>query len=122
MGGNDQSDVHEEIDDDTDLFEIIIFSLSPVLGGRSEVMATPFYETLKHLELHEKKKKSDRWNSFMDAVYSTLDGVDGNKRMEYIKTIQPEQARKKLTMKTDLNQLEQLLKEQEERAKSNQGG
>jgi hypothetical protein len=125
VGGNDQTNVQQEIDTDTDLFEIIIFELSPILGGRSEVLATPFYEVLKHVELNRKKKVSDRWNKYMDNVYSNFQnlGDSGRKKIpEYVKMIQPEQARKQLKLQTNVSQLEQLLKEQEERARSNQGG
>lgn len=124
MGGNDQKHVGQElIDDDTDLFEMIIFTLSPILGGRSEVLATPFIETLKHLELQQKKVKSDRWNAFMDAVYADMsNGIDKHKRQKYMETIQPEKARKKLAMKTDMDQLKRLKEDQERAKQSEQGG
>lgn len=128
MGGNDSSNVQQtEIDDDTDLFEIIIFNLSPILGGRDQVLATPFIEILKHLELHQKKKEQDRWNGFMDQFYSNMQNFTKESAQSvqaYIKAIQPELARKDLSKnKTDLGQLAKLKMEQEERAKqSEQGG
>jgi hypothetical protein len=127
VGGNDSSDVQQTKvnDDDTDLFEIIIFNLSPVLGGRDQVLATPFYEVLKHLELHRKKKESDRWNGFLDNIYSDFSAnIDKRKRELYIKTIEPEQPQKSVANnKTSIDQLMELKEKQEKRAKqSEQGG
>jgi hypothetical protein len=128
MGGNDQNHVQQtEIDDDTDLFELIIFNLSPVLGDRDQVLATPFIECLKYLELHQRRTEQDRWNGFMDKFYSNMQNFskeNAHTVQEYIKAIQPELARKDLSKnKTDLGQLARMKMEQEERAKqSEQGG
>lgn len=98
-------------DDDTGFFEIMLFTLSPVLGGRDNVLATPFMECLKYVELENKRKKSDRWNNFMDMFYSAPD-IDKDKRKAYVESIQPEKAKKKMEMKTDRSQLEKLKAEQ----------
>ncbi|AYP68833.1 hypothetical protein BpsM61_00059 [Bacillus phage vB_BpsM-61] len=97
--------------DDTDLFEIILFNISPILGGRSEVMNAPFIECLKHLELVLNQRKSDRWNKFMDMFYSNAE-VDNKKRKEYVKLIQPKEAKKQLAMKTNIDQLKAIKEKQ----------
>lgn len=102
----------DEKKDDTELFEMIIFQLSPILGGRNEVLNTPFIEALKYLELFKKEKKAERWNRFMDNFYSSMPYIDSQKRKEYVESIQPEQARKQLKMKTDLDQLKALKSKQ----------
>jgi hypothetical protein len=131
VGKSDPKHVQQtkQINDDTDIFELIIFDLSPVLGGRDNVLATPFIEAVKHYELHQRKKKSDRWNGFMDRAYADFtNGIDKLKRQKYIETIQPEQARKNLANnKTDLSQLERMKAEQMKQAtdsarQSEQGG
>lgn len=104
--------------DDTDIFETIIYTLAPVLGGRKEVLETPFIEVLKYIELERAKKKSDRWNRFMDLWYSHP-FADKRARDKYIEQIQPEQARRELVMETDIDQLRQL-KEQQEKMMKNQ--
>lgn len=114
MGGNDRQSV-QQIEDDTDIFEIIIYTLAPILGGRDQVLSAPFIECVKYVELEQKKRKNDRWNNFMDMIYSSPMGVDSGKRQKYMELIQPEQARKQLELKTDVNQL-QKLKEEQERA------
>ncbi|UYL93889.1 hypothetical protein PK21_gp20 [Geobacillus phage vB_GthS_PK2.1] len=106
----------QQINDDTDLFEMIIYTLSPVLGGRSEVLATPFVECLKYIELERQRKKADRWNRFMDLFYAHP-MVDKNKRQRYVELIQPEKPRRNLTMRTNLDQL-RALKEQQERERA----
>lgn len=132
MGKSDPKHVQQEqiiTDDDTDIFELIIFELSVILGGRDQVLATPFIEVVKHYELAQKKKKSDRWNKFMDRAYADFtNGIDKFKRQKYIETIQPEQARKNLeNNKTDLSQLAEIAKAQRDQAtnsaeQSEQGG
>lgn len=126
MGGTDQKTVRKQkLKSDTDIFEIIIFTLSPVLGGRDQVLATPFIECVKYVELENTRKKNERYNRFMDAVYSDMsNGVNKQKRQKYIETLQPEQTRKPLKMETDLDMLKKAKEEQEKkRAKqSEQGG
>lgn len=96
--------------------------MSPILGGRGQVLATPFIESVKYVEMEQKKKKSDRWHSFLDNVYASKQGVDHRKFQKYVETIQPEQARKQLAKQTNMNQLKEL-KEKQERAKTiKQGG
>lgn len=128
MGGNDQNDVQQEqITDDTDIFELITFNLSPVLGGRSEVMATPFIETLKHLELQLKRVEQDRWNGYLDLYFSNMQNFTKEtwaSVQAYRKAIEPQADRKDISKnKTDVGLLQRLKEEQEQRAKqSEQGG
>lgn len=113
MGGTTaESNGQPKLKSDTDIFEVIIFTLSPVLGGRDQVLATPFIEAVKYIEMERSRKKSDRWNEFLDRLYSNTIGVDGEKRQKYIEAIQPEQARKQLEMKTNISQLEELKNKQ----------
>lgn len=91
----------------------MIFTLSPILGGRDQVLATPFIEALAHVEMAKKKRKADRWNGFMDAVYADLtNGIDKMKRQKYMETLQPEKARKPIRTETDLSLLQKLKESQ----------
>jgi len=103
--------------DDTDLLEMIIFTLSPVMGGRDQVLATPFIETLKYLDLELKRRKADRWNRYMDALYAHPMGVDNDKRKKYMELIQPQPERKEMKLETNVDQLREIKRQQEERAK-----
>lgn len=113
MGG-DESRENEPVkrdESDADIFELAIYNISPILGGRSEVMKAPFIECVKHLELELERKKTDRWNGFLDLFYSHPE-MDQKKRQAYIKIIQPEKAKPKMTMKTDQNQLREIAEQQ----------
>lgn len=71
--------------------------------------------------MEKKRRHSDRWNRFTDMFYATQQGVDKRKRQAYIETIQPEKARKNLEMKTNLNQLEELKRQQQQAQPLKQG-
>lgn len=127
MGQSDPKHVQQtrQVKDDTEIFEVIIFTLSPVLGGRDQVLATPFIECVKYVEMENKRKVNDRWNAFLDRIYSDSQaGVDKLKREKYMEMIQPKETRKSLEMKTDVDQLKRMKEEQDrKRAKqSEQGG
>jgi hypothetical protein len=88
------------------------------LGGRDQVLATPFVEALKYLELTLKQKVSDRWNNYMDMLYAHPMGVDNDKRKKYMELIQPQQERQPMEMKTDIDHLKELKRRQDEKMKA----
>jgi chromosome condensin MukBEF complex kleisin-like MukF subunit len=101
---------------------VFIFRLSSVLGGRSEVLNTPFAELLAHLEMLNEEKQAKRFADFMNMFYANP-MTNKDARADYIKQIRPEtkllKEAKSGGLVTDLDQLRLLkqMREQEERAK-----
>jgi hypothetical protein len=96
--------------------------LSPLLGGRSEVRATPLVELLKHMELllqkeeaEGKKEITERWISFLSTHYAHPFS-DSKGRKKFMEVIKPEDVSKNEIPKYEdnLDLLKQL--------KSMQGG
>lgn len=106
-----------------DLIEVIIFTLSPVLGGRREVLLTPLSELFAYVDMEKRRKTHDRYHRFMDSLYSTHQGIDKRKRQQYMESIRPKEVRKKLEMKTNVDQLKALKAQQQQDAHAlKQGG
>lgn len=104
----------------------MIFRLSPILGGRSEVMDAPFIELLSHISMLKEKEKTDRFAAFMNMFYANP-MTDQQARKEYIKSIQPDsellqKVSKQGALKTDLDQLKLIKEMQELEAKQMKGG
>jgi hypothetical protein len=91
-----------------DFDEIIIFRLSRVLGGRSEVLNTPIKEIMAYLELEQAKEKEARMSQFLNFFYANP-YIDKKQRERYIKTLTKEDKKSRpKTFKTDYDQLKRL--------------
>lgn len=86
-----------------DPFEMIIYRLSPVLGGRSEVLDTPLEEALGYLGMERRERKKQKFDTFMMIYFSANSRVDGKARKKYMDELKPkEQATKLLNRKQPL--------------------
>jgi hypothetical protein len=99
------------------LAETLVFRLSCVLGGRTEVLNTPVIELLAHLIMLKDKEQIDRLTNFMDMMFAN--SKNDQARNDYIKSIQPDSQPLKTELgggagKTDFNQLEMIKKQQQE--------
>lgn len=106
--------------------EILIFRLSPILGGRSEVLAAPFLELLAHLEMVKEKENNDRFSHFMNMFYANP-MTNQAARKKYVNDIKPEsellqRAKKSGALVTDLDQLRLLKQMQEQEAAARKKG
>lgn len=106
--------------------EVLIFRLSSVLGGRTEVLNTPFYELLAHLEMLNDKEKNDRFANFLSMFYANP-MTDASARKDYVSAIRPDskllqEAGKNGALVTDLNQLRLLRQMQEQEATAKMEG
>lgn len=94
--------------------------MSPILGGRSEVLAAPFYELLAHLEMLKEQKKNERFGEFLNIFYANpMTNKDARKK--YINDIKPEseilqRAKKGGALVTDLDQLRLIKQMQDQEA------
>lgn len=80
------------------MHEAIIYKLSPLLGGRSEVLSTDLMEALGHMciskdeeEARNKKDEVDRYINFLSMVHShPTEGKEAARaREEFMKMIKP---------------------------------
>jgi hypothetical protein len=105
--------------------EVIIFRLSSVLGGRSEVMETPFIELLAHIEMLNDKERADRLSQFMNMFYANP-MTDMNARKNYVNSIMPEPElvtkSEQGALVTNLDQLRLLKQMQEQEAAAKMKG
>ena len=93
--------------------------MSPILGGRREVLAAPFCELLAHLDMLKDKEKNERFGQFMNMFYANP-MTNKQARQQYIKSIQPEsellKGAKRGKLATDLTQLKALKESQDREA------
>lgn len=96
------------------MLETLIFKLSPILGGRSEVLETPLYEALGILELSKRSEAQKRLDDYYN-LYFANPMIEVKHRKEYLKKIIPAHSRpkKKLEKDTNLELLKQLKAEME---------
>lgn len=86
-----------------DPFELIIYRLSPILGGRSEVLETPLEEALGYLGMERRERKRAKFDNFMMLYFSANSRVDGKARKKYMDELKPkEQGTKLLNRKQPL--------------------
>jgi hypothetical protein len=100
---------------------VLIFRLSSVLGGRDQVLKTPFSELLAYVSMAKDKDQSERFANFMNMFYANP-MTDQKGRKDYIKKITPDNQSGSVTTKvlgkgkstvTNLDQL-RLLKQMQE--------
>ncbi|QFG05425.1 tail assembly chaperone [Bacillus phage 031MP002] len=107
--------------------DILIFQLSPILGGRSEVLDAPFVELLSHFQMLKERQENERYLNFLSMHYSNPMS-DNKGRKEFLKSITPEsqafktEAAKGKATVTDLNLLRQLKQQQMQEKSINKGG
>lgn len=73
----------------------MIFTLSPILGGRTEVLRTPFTEALQHLLYHREREENKReaeeariWLDFLSRMNSHPFAPEQN-RKSFMQSIEP---------------------------------
>jgi hypothetical protein len=67
----------------------IIYALSPVLGGRSEVLETPVLEALEYLVYEKKKKQREKLERFQYLFFGANSNVDPKARKKFYDEIRP---------------------------------
>lgn len=77
-------------------FDKIIFTLSPRLGGRSEVLETPILEALSYLDMERKEKESEKLERFHYLYFGANSKVDGKARKQFYDKIKPKEAGRKI--------------------------
>lgn len=77
-------------------FNSIIFRLSPILGGRSEVLNTPVEEALPYLDMEKKDKEAKRLDLFSLIFFAGNSKVEGKDRKKFFESIKPKESGKKL--------------------------
>lgn len=75
-----------------DPFDLIIFRLSPILGGRSEVLDTPVDEALNHLAFEKQERENKRLESFQLLMFGANSKTDPKARKKYYDKIKPKEA------------------------------
>lgn len=107
----DESEVAQPVDS-IEWHELLIFQLSPRLGGRTEVMETPLVEALKHYVMEKQKEQGDRYLSFLSMFYANP-MVKADERKKFMETIKPKTKRTSVAYETDIEQLKRLKAMQE---------
>lgn len=77
-------------------FNSMIFRLSPILGGRSEVLNTPIIEALSYLDMERKDKEAKKMDLFSMIFFGANDKVDGKARKKYYDSIRPKESGRKI--------------------------
>lgn len=72
-----------------DPFELIIYRLSPILGGRSEVLETPVIEALNYLTFEKESREAERMEKFQMAYFGGNSKVDAKARKKFYDSIKP---------------------------------
>lgn len=78
------------------VFNMIVFRLSPILGGRSEVLETPVLEALSYLDMEKEEKERDRLERFHFLFFGANSKVSPKARKSFYEGIKPKKAGKKL--------------------------
>lgn len=72
-----------------DPFELIVYRLSPILGGRSEVLETPVLEALNYLAMERQERESRRLEQFHLLFFGANSRVDPKQRKKFYDKIKP---------------------------------
>jgi hypothetical protein len=79
-----------------DPFELIIYRLSPILGGRSEVLETPVIEALSYLDMERGERERSKLDKFNYLYFGANSNVDPKARKKFFDTIRPKESGGKL--------------------------
>ena len=91
----------------------MIFRLSPILGGRSEVLDSTVMEALMYLELHKEDQEEERYDNYIMHLHASP-MIESKYREQYMKTIEPKRHRQEsIKLETDKSQLQRLKQKQE---------
>jgi hypothetical protein len=74
-----------------DPFELIIYRLSPILGGRSEVLETPVLEALSYLDMEKQERENKKLETFQLLLFGANSRIDPKARKKYYDKIKPKQ-------------------------------
>lgn len=80
-------------------FNLIIYRLSPILGGRSEVLNTPVIEALDYLDMNNKEREMEKLERFQFLFFGANSRVDPKARKQFFEKIKPKEAGFKLLNK-----------------------
>jgi len=94
----------KEVKHNFSLVEILIFKLSPVLGGRNEVLECPLSEAFTYFSLEQERTSNEKLESFLNLWFSNP-MVDADKRKAYIQSITPKNLRTPIETKWDFDKL-----------------
>lgn len=81
---------------DSDPFDLIIFELSPRLGGRSEVLECDMSEAMNLLNMEMKEREQKRFINFIDLHYGANSKADPKAKKRHLETVKPKQERRSL--------------------------
>lgn len=82
--------INKDLDKIIDMvFTQIVWRLSPILGGRTEVLETPMMEALEYLKLEKAKRENDRMEQFSLMFFAANSNVDAKARQKYYESIRP---------------------------------
>jgi hypothetical protein len=70
-------------------FNMIVYRLSPVLGGRSEVLNTPVLEALDYLDMNNKERENVRMEQFQMLFFGANSRVDPKARKQFFEKLKP---------------------------------
>jgi hypothetical protein len=79
-----------------DPFELIIYRLSPILGGRSEVLETPVIEALSYLDMERSEREREKLDRFNFLYFGANSNVEPKARKKFFDTIRPKESGGKL--------------------------
>lgn len=79
-----------------DPFELIVYRLSPILGGRSEVLETPVLEALNYLDMERQERQSKKLEKFSLLFFAANSRVEPKARKQYYDKIKPKDSGGKL--------------------------
>lgn len=86
------------------LDEILVFRLSPVLGGRTEVLNAPLSECFTYLSSEQERQENKRLETFLNLWYANP-LIDAERRKAYIETITPKSQREVIETEWDYDKL-----------------
>lgn len=72
-----------------DPFELIVYRLSPILGGRSEVLETPVLEALNYLAMERQERENRRLEQFHILFYAANSRVNPKDRKKFYDKLKP---------------------------------
>lgn len=73
-------------------FNMIIFRLSPILGGRSEVLDTPVMEALDYLKMDKDKMEREKLERFQFLYFGANSKVDPKARKAFYEKLKPKRS------------------------------
>lgn len=73
-------------------FNMIVYRLSPILGGRSEVLNTPVMEALDHLDRYKNEQEAEKLERFQFLFFGANSRVDPKARKQFYEKLKPKKS------------------------------